>query len=200
MDGKHKMTPANPEDNKPTKIIKGEVKEVKKGVGKKISEFFFEEDGKTVWRWVIDTCIKPGLIDLIYDIGVNTLRGRLYGTGSRRSNSSGSSFERNDYEGRFKSSRETKNKPKRRGLNGGFDLMEILDDHGDAEAVLDAMKERIVNFDCVTVGDYYDFLGKTIPVGAYTSADYGWYDLSDVSVRHDRNGFYIDLPRPVHLD
>ena len=197
MDGRNKMTPANPEDNKPTKVIKGEVKEVKKGVGKKISEFFFEEDGKTVWKWVLDTCIKPGLIDLVYDIGVNTLRGRLYGTGTRRRESSGSSFERNDYEGRFKSSRETRNKPKRRGA-GGFDLMEIFDDHGDAEAVLDAMKERIDKFDCVTVGDYYDFLGKSAP-GNYMTADYGWEDLDGVSVRHTRDGFYIDLPKPIHL-
>lgn len=197
MDGRSKMTPVSPEETKPTKVIKGEVKEVKKGIGKKISEFFFEEDGKTVWKWVLDTCIKPGLIDLVYDIGVNTLRGRLYGTGSRRSNRASSSFERNDYEDRFKSSRETKNKPKRRGM-GGFDLMEILDDHADAEAVLDAMKERIDKFDCVTVGDYYDFIGKTAP-GNYMTADWGWEDLDDVTVRHCRDGFYIDLPKPIHL-
>lgn len=197
MDGKEKFVPV---EDKPAKIIKGSTKEVKKSVGKKIGEFFFEENGKSVVAWLVEDVLKPGIKDLFYDMIVNGARGAFYGTGRRSRSESSSSYERNRYENRFKSNsqRRTENKPQRR--NGGFDIEEIFETHQDAQDVLDAMKLRIEKFGMTTVGDYYDFIGKTAPSGQYTTADWGWDDLTDVTVRHNRDGFYIDLPRPVHLD
>lgn len=198
MDDK-KMVPV---EDKPAKIIKGQTKEVKKSIGKKIGEFFFEEDGKSVLSWLAEDVIKPGIKDLMYDFVVNGAKGVFYGTGRRSRSETTSSYERNRYENRFKTSnttgRKTDNKPHRR--NGGFDITEVFETHQDAQDVLDAMKKRIEKFGMTTVGDFYDFVGKTIPQGAYTTADFGWYDLSDAVVRHQYGGFYIDLPRPVHLD
>lgn len=200
MDGKNKLLPQA--EDKPAKIIKGSTKEVKKSVGKKITEFFFEENGKSVMSWLVDDVIKPGIKDLMYDLVVNGARGMFYGTGRRsRSETRGtSSYEKSRYENRFKSSNSgcTENKPHRR--NGGFDIEEIFEEMRDAQDVLDAMRDRIDKFGSTTVGDFFDFIGKTIPSGQYTSADWGWDNLDDVSVRHNREGFYIDLPRPVHLD
>lgn len=191
-----------PVEDKPAKIIKGSTKEVKKSVGKKIGEFFFEENGKSVLGWLVEDVLKPGIKDLFYDMIVNGARGAFYGTGRRsRSESASSSYERSRYEDRFKSNssdRRTVNKPKRR--NGGWDIEEVFEEMRDAQDVLDAMRDRIDKFGSTTVGDFFDFIGKTIPSGQYTSADYGWDNLDDVSVRHNREGFYIDLPRPVHLD
>jgi hypothetical protein len=191
-----------PVEDKPAKIIKGSTKEVKKSVGKKICEFFFEENGKSVLSWLFEDVVKPGIKDLMYDFVVNGARGAFYGTGRRsRSESTSSSYERSRYENRFKSNssdRRTANKPQRR--NGGWDIEEVFEEMRDAQDVLDAMRDRIDKFGSTTVGDFFDFIGKTIPSGQYTSADWGWDNLDDVSVRHNREGFYIDLPRPVHLD
>ena len=190
-------------EDRPTKIVKGEVKTVKKGVGKKISEFFFEENGKSVLSWVVEDVVKPGIKDLFYDCIVNGARGAFYGTGRRSKSETSSSYERSGsrYENRFKSSnttqRRTENKPVRRG---GFDIEETFEDRQDALDVLNNMKGRIDQFGSTTVADYYDLIGKTAPSGQYTTADYGWDNLNDVVVRHNRDGFYIDLPRPVHLD
>ena len=197
MDDK-KMVPV---EDKPAKIIKGSTKEVKKSVGKKIGEFFFEENGKSVLGWLVEDVLKPGIKDLFYDMIVNGARGAFYGTGRRsRSESTSSSYERSRYENRFKSNssdRRTANKPQRR--NGGWDIEEVFEEMRDAQDVLDAMRDRIDKFGLTTVADFYDFIGKTIPPGQYTSVDYGWDDLTDVNVCHNREGFYIDLPRPKYI-
>lgn len=180
-------------------VVKGEVKQKKKSVGRRISEFFFESNGKDVLSYLIEDVIRPRAKDILYDIIVGGADAKIYGRGTRRRSSSSSSYERDDYENRFKTnrtSRRSEDKPKRRGV---FDLEEYLDDRQDAQNVLDAMKDRIKRYQSVTVGDYYDLLGKTCP-GDYTTVDYGWDDLEDVHVRHSRDGYYIDLPKPIHLD
>lgn len=176
--------------NKPTKVITGKVVEKKPGFGKKVSNFFQADTGIDI----LDNVIVPGLIDFLYDIGLSGLSQILYhDAGKVKRKKSGSSFERTDYAGKSKKDRE---RPRNRGM---FDLEEYFETQFDAQQVLSAMKERINNFDVTTVSDYYDFIGKTAP-GNYLVADWGWYDLDGTVVRHSRDGWYIDLPKPRRLD
>lgn len=189
------------EANKLECVVQGKVKEKKKSVGRRISEFFFESNGKDVLSYLVEDVIRPRAKDILYDIIVGGADAKIYGRGRKRRSSS-SSYERDDYENRFKTNRRSSSssrdddRPRRRGV---FDLEAYFDDRQDAQNVLDAMEDRIKRYQAVTIGDYYDLLGKTCP-GDYTTADYGWDNLDDVNVRHDRNGYYIDLPKPIHLD
>ena len=90
-----KRVKAEEEATKPTCIVKGEVKQQKKTLGKKISEFFFETNGKDVLHYVVEDVIQPRVRDLLYDIVVGTADAKIYGRGSKSSRSS-SSYERND--------------------------------------------------------------------------------------------------------
>lgn len=195
-----KRKAAEEESEKLTCVVKGEVKQKKKSVGRRIGEFFFESNGKDVLSYLVEDVIRPRAKDILYDIVVGGAEAKIYGRGTKSSRRSGSSYERDDYENRFKnnrsSSRRSEDKPRRRGV---FDLEEYLDDRQDAQNVLDAMQDRIKRYQSVTVGDYYDLLGKTCP-NDYTMSDYGWDDLEDVKVRHSREGYFIDLPKPIHLD
>ena len=195
-----KRVKAEEEAIKPTCIVKGEVKQQKKTLGKKISEFFFETNGKDVLHYVVEDVIQPRVRDLLYDIVVGTADAKIYGRGSKSSSSS-SSYERNDYENRFKNKNRNNwnGAGERRRRGSGFDLEEWFEDKLDALDVLNAMKGRINQFGMTTVGDYYDFIGKSAP-GEYTTADFGWENLDGATVRHKRDGFYIDLPRPIRLD
>lgn len=204
MDGNSnydKRKQAELEQQKPTKVISGKVHRQKKGLGKKIFEFFFECSGREVVDYVVDDVIKPRIKDLFYDMFVSGASSAIYGDGKKRnSNSNTRSYERNDYENRYnKTSNRSEAKPFRKGV---FDIVEYMDTKSDADAVLENMLLRIDNFGSTTVNDYYIFLDQSIPIGYYTIAEWGWDkddDLNDDMVKHSRQGWYLDLPKPKHI-
>jgi hypothetical protein len=73
----------------------------------------------------------------------------------------------------------------------------ILATRGEAEDVLDQMHELIDLYDQATVADLYSLVG--IP-GPYTDNTWGWYDLSNASVRHVRGGYMLVLPRTQAIE
>ena len=68
----------------------------------------------------------------------------------------------------------------------------ILDNRGDAEDVLDRLRDLISQFEVATVSDLYDLVGLT---GEFTDDKWGWYDLKSASVRVIRGGYLLNLPR-----
>lgn len=200
MDGNsitEKREKAKEESLKPTCIVKGQVKTQEKTFGSKVKDFFIGDTGKDFASTIWEDIIKPGVTDVIYDMIVGAASGLCYKDfgGRRKKNKSGSgSFY--DYTNNSGSKKKERPSDRRRGM---FDLEEVFDDKVDAQDVLNALQERIERFNVTTVGDYYDFIGKTAP-GNYTTADWGWYDLDDVVVRHRNDGWVIDLPKPKHLD
>lgn len=205
MDGNSnydKRKQAELENQKPTRVIEGNVHRQKKGLGKKIFEFFFECSGREVLDYVIEDVVKPRIKDLFYDMFVSGASSAIYGDGKKSSRSSNSnntrSYERDNYEDRFKTSKKEQKKPFRRGV---FDIIEYLDTKSDADAVLENMLLRIEHGG-TTVNDYYSFLDQTIPIGYYTIAEWGWDEDDNLNadmVKHCRHGWYLDLPKPKHL-
>ena len=66
-----------------------------------------------------------------------------------------------------------------------------------AEKVLDGMFDLINGPGKVSVSDYYQLAGIS---GRYSDEKYGWFDLTKVEVRRVREGYSLDLPRPVKFD
>ncbi len=67
----------------------------------------------------------------------------------------------------------------------------------EADIVLTRMDEYIDEYGQVTVGYLFELLGESCP---YTAEYYGWRNLDRASVRRVRNGYAIDLPRPVRIE
>lgn len=66
-----------------------------------------------------------------------------------------------------------------------------------AKKVLDGMLDLINGPGKVSVSDYYQLAGIS---GRYSDEKYGWFDLTKVEVRRVREGYSLDLPRPVKFD
>ena len=66
-----------------------------------------------------------------------------------------------------------------------------------AEKVLDGMLYLINGPGKVSVSDYYQLAGIS---GRYSDEKYGWFDLTNVVVRRVREGYSLNLPRPVKFD
>lgn len=68
----------------------------------------------------------------------------------------------------------------------------IIGSRGEAEDVLDRMRDLINTYEVATVSDLYDLVGLT---GEFTDDKWGWSDLRSASVRPVRGGYMLHLPR-----
>lgn len=64
----------------------------------------------------------------------------------------------------------------------------------DAEQVLWELVNLIKMHRFAYVSDLYDFIDVD---STYADTKYGWYDLTSASIKHTRDGYILDLPRPV---
>jgi hypothetical protein len=73
----------------------------------------------------------------------------------------------------------------------------ILDSRGEAEEVLSHLVDLILDYGQATVADLHDLVGIKIE---YTDNKYGWQSLNRAEVVKVRDGWLIDLPKPMQLD
>lgn len=199
-----------PEDNKGEqkerqhlqKRISGEVKVREKNPLKKIAGVVFEEDLKNVKTYVLRDVVIPLIKDAIADSFIGALEMLLYGSssGRRRRNAIGQDKDKPSYTAynRYSDGTSTYRGHRRSsGTGEAYDYSEIImADKGDAEAVLDDLRNAIVEYKVATVADLYDLVGKT---GEFTDNKYGWTNLEDAYVRRVREGYLLELPkaRPI---
>jgi len=67
----------------------------------------------------------------------------------------------------------------------------------EAEEVIDRMFDLVSRYEVVTVADLYELVGVS---GEYTDAKWGWTDLRGAAAMRIRDGYLLDLPRPIYLD
>lgn len=70
----------------------------------------------------------------------------------------------------------------------------VFNNREDAEQMLWALVNQIKVYDFAYVSDLYDFANIA---NTYENTKYGWYDLTSASIKHTRDGYILDLPRPV---
>jgi hypothetical protein len=68
----------------------------------------------------------------------------------------------------------------------------IIATRGEAEDVLDRMRDLINEYQVATVSDFFDLVGLT---GEFTDDKWGWYDLRSATIRPVRGGYMFVLPR-----
>jgi uncharacterized protein YerC len=73
----------------------------------------------------------------------------------------------------------------------------ILPTRREAEEVLDFLHDLLTRYETVSVSDLYELVGET---GNFTDEKWGWTDLAGASVSRVRDGYLLNLPRPVPID
>ena len=188
---------------KPKAIVKGKVKQ-KNSVFKRFKDEFITEDAPTVGAYILYDILLPALRDLVSDIGHGALDAAM-GTETKRYRSRGRDRDRSyisydrmyDDRDRRKRDRDDERYETRRRNRDLIDME--FQYREDAEDVLDRMCDYLEKYDDVPVSYFYDLCGETVP-GDFTKDDWGWTNLAGVRVRgSNRNGWYIDLPRPKEL-
>lgn len=174
-------------------IVNSKISRKKKPLSKKFAESFFNDDVGNIGEYIIYDVIIPGAKSVIYEIITNSLGMSLFGQvmpqnikrhGSKSIvNYSGASAH-NSINNRRAVSERTRS-------NHSFDDI-VLENKWEAEEVLSMMVEMIDKYDQVTVGDLYDMVGAT---SSFADQSYGWFNLNTASVRRDRAGYVLVLPR-----
>lgn len=188
-------TPTPVEEKTVKPVVEGKVKPVKKSAGKRFMESIGVEDGRTVGDYLVWDVIIPAMKDTISEVFKKGIDAFLYGGAQpardRRPRNSRVSYT-SYYEDRVTPRRYSYN-PK--AVNDFRDF--AFDDRRDADAVLSEMCEIIDTYGFCKVSDFYSLVGET--ERNFTDHGYGWDHLGSARVERSRDGWVIDLPRPISL-
>jgi hypothetical protein len=187
-------------------IVSGKVIEKKPSLFKRLGEAFTGDDTQTVGQYLMFDVVVPTVKALVLDLVNQGLERKFYGDGR-----SSSSTRRAGYATTYNRPSGTAypGKPMTSaGSNGRREMSEraraahdfdeiILKEKGEGEIVLDTMQEYINDAGLVTVGTLLSLVGIT---PAFTDEKYGWYELGSSRTVRVREGYLLQMPRPVQLD
>ena len=178
------------------KVVHGKVKTKKKSEMSKFKDVFISEDAANVKSYVFMDVLVPAIKKAIGDIVCDGINMILYGDTKRgsRGNSNASYVPYRSY-----SDRDRDNGRKySSGRRNDYDIDEIIvGTRAEAEDVLDRMSDILETYGVVKVADFYDLIGESCD---FTANKYGWTSMRNARVIHVRDGYRIDLPRPMAID
>lgn len=195
------------EPKKIEKIVKGEVVQRKKPLMRRVVESFAGEDVHDVGTYLALEVVVPTIKTLLSDMASQGVERLLFGEATPRRGSS-----RVNYSGMYSGAAgrpritasggpiRTAAEPRSMSRRGRatHDFTEIiLEDRGEAQDVVDRLSEYVDQYDVVSVGELYQMVGI---VGSFQDDKWGWSDLAGTRIVRVRDGYLIDLPRPMELD
>lgn len=183
----------------PEKVVEqvttGSVTQRKKGIRGRIGESL-GAGTSGLMEFVIMDVILPSARDLLYDTFTQGLHRAMYGhSGPAKPGTSGSHTNYNKVRSAFVSPATREGVRRAQNVHEFDDI--ILSSRGEAEEVLDRLRDLISQYDAATVADLYDLVGLT---GNFADNRWGWYDLKSASVRPIRGGYLLNLPRTQAID
>lgn len=197
-----KVKPVQPESSDKAERPKVERVTTSAPVERKKSRFaeaFSGDDIRSVRDYVIFEVFFPAAKNMFSDAVSQGVERLLFGESRPRSStigrtgytpynraSSGTSVRRDDTRSLNRQARAT------------HDFREVvIADRLEAEEVIDGLQVLVDQFDAAAVSDFYELVGIT---GSFTDNKWGWTDLRSAKVRRVRDGYLVDLPRPISLD
>lgn len=182
-------------------VVSGKVEKKKVPARKRLRESLGLEETRTVGDYLVWDVLIPALKDMVADTVKKGIDVFLFG-GSTRSSYGGSGRPHVSYEGYYaRNSRERDRERLERGKyrynpRPAEDFAEfVFEDKRDADMVLNELCEQIDVFGWAKVSDFYDLVGET--ERNYTMQGYGWEALGSARPVRVRDGWIIDLPRPI---
>lgn len=198
-----------PSDKKPQEevaklepVVTGKVIKRKKPLGRRIMETFFTGDGGGVFNYLLKEVLVPAMQDLATDVVKQGIERAVYGEvrspRTNRYNSSSTARTHISYD-RYNTRPNPPSPPMRRPVTQPDSIeigMVVLDSKVEAQAVAQKLFETVDTYGCATVANLNELLNQS---SVYTDHKYGWTNLDSVQVHRYRDGWYVDLPRPVDL-
>lgn len=183
----------------------GSAVERKKTIGRKFREQFAGDDAQTVGQYLLFDVVIPATKNLIFDLGREGLQRILFG-GNRPASSSiagsilgsrtsYSSFSRTTPAANNVSQTPAAMTPQQRAVHDFSGV--ILQTREQGLAVIDVLAQLIEDYGAATLNDFYACIGETPD---FTAVKYGWKSLAQAQVRHIREGYLLELPKPVVLE
>lgn len=193
-------------DDKPAveRVVTGKVVQRKKPLWRRTKELFFGGESKGVLAYVFEDVMVPAAQDLVADAAESAIRGAVYGQpngGGGRRRRGGPNYSYNgggsNYNNRFRS-QEPRGREVSRRARMTDDMGEfVLESRVEGEEILDNMYALLERYNQVTRYDLYGMLGKT---AHYTDQKWGWTSLQGSTIRRERDGYILDLPRAEPLN
>lgn len=183
------------EERRVEKVISGTAKVRKKNDMHKLADVFISEDVKNVKSYVLMDVLVPTIKKAIVDIVSDGINMIFFGGTAPRKN--GSTTPRVSYRDHYNNQNNRYSRSYEQ-QESRFDYGDLsFPTRGDAVAVLDEMNNCISKYGFVTVADMYDIADVTHP---YTSAKYGWTNLSSAEIKYSMGEYVIKLPKARPID
>ena len=191
----------SPQKKEITKVTKGKVKTQEKSALRKFGEAFIEDDYRDIKAYVISDVIVPAIKNLIFDSLIGSVEMALFGTASRSRSRNGGRHETTSYSSYYKSGNNSSRRADDSRSRDRCDYQSVVfEERADADEVLDTLQNLIEDYGQATIGDFYDAAGITPDDNFAKNEEYGWTDLSRATIRRNRDGYMISMPREKYLD
>lgn len=199
-----KAPPAAP--RKTGKVVTGEVVQVQSSLWKKARNSLVSGDvGQGVWQFLVMDVLIPAAknmvtdtVSMMGDAISEGVRQAMFGETRARAGTGRRTIINYNQVQRRSSGPEFGTITPRARSQHDFESV-ILASRGEAEVVLDRLRELIAEYGVATVEDFYDLVGIT---GDFPDNRWGWYDLRPgiATIRHVAGGYLLALPRPRPID
>lgn len=186
-----------PEEKKVEAVVTSEVIRRKRSPFAKLAHGFLAEDSGSVVEYVLQEVLLPAARSMIYDMFTQGLERKLFGDSRPRSPAQRTGY--TNYSTRSTASTGARHIPgsnvtslsrQQRATHDFADI--IVATRGEAEDVLDRLRDLIVEYQVATVSDFFDLVNLT---GEFTDDKWGWFDLRSASIRPVRGGYMFHLPK-----
>lgn len=185
----------------PKQVVQGKVTVKKKPAGQRFRESLGLESSRTVGDYLVWDVLIPAAKEMVADLVKKGIDVFLYG-GSSQTSSRRNGKGHVSYEGYYSSRRNGDYKSERRvraGNRYAMDFREfVFDDRRDADMVLSELCEIIDTYGFAKLSDFYSLVGESDRT--FTDHGYGWDALGSASVERVRDGWVLDMPRPIPLN
>ena len=187
----------------PKQVVQGKVTVKKKPAAKRLRESLGLEETRTVGDYLVWDVLIPAAKEMVADLVKKGIDVFLYGgssTTSKKRAGVGNVSYGSYYSGRkisdYKSEKERRARLTNRYVTDFREF--IFDDRRDAEMVLSELCEIIDTYGFAKLSDFYSLVGET--ERNFTDHGYGWDALGSASVERVRDGWVLDMPRPIPLN
>lgn len=180
------------------KVVTSSVKVKKKGFVKRLFAKILADDAQNIKTFIVSDTIIPAIRNLIYDMSVGVLDMSLFG-GTRSSRTRRRDGNRSYVSYQSYYDNPKRDRPSDRRERDSRDTLDdiVFESRGEAEMVLTSMIDIIEEYNHVSISNFKELVGIS---DEFTDHQYGWKNLASAKVNRIRDGYVIDLPRPVLLD
>jgi len=180
----------------------------KKSLFKRFTDVIIGGDSKTVVHYVFAEVIIPQVKDLLAEATSSGIEKMIYGEARPRGPRYGgrpagpTNYTKYTVRGNNpigSTTRDPRDRPPNpTPLPRQLDYEEILlATRLEAETVLERLYDLVREYDSASIHDLKNLVGWS---PSYTDQKWGWMDMQGSMIRRVRDGYMLELPRPVALD